>query len=159
MRVSCSQFPSIFNQGMMSGQGVAGIIASLSSILVMAVSAGSSNSGNDTQKISAIVYFIFAALLLLACAVFYVLLLRNKFAQQYLKPVEGVAGARHAHGDEDDVESAVNGSGRVANDVDDGGDSPLLASSTPSSPSAWGVLKKMWPMALSVHLVFLMTFM
>lgn len=72
-----SQFPPIFNQAMMAGQGIAGIVASVLRIIT---------KGSLDSKLtdSALLYFALVTVVMVACIVFYVSLLRMDFTKRIL---------------------------------------------------------------------------
>jgi hypothetical protein len=134
---------------MMGGQGWAGVIASVTQVIVQA-SASSSSSDAGSNKLAAIAYFAFAAATLAGCALAYVLLIRMPFAQTYMVAIHPAGGAD------------ATGAAKTASD-DDGeeggleGGSPLLAGAG-KKVSVWSVFKKTWTMSISLFLVFFMTF-
>lgn len=170
-----SMFPPLFNQGMMSGQGVAGVVASFSQIIAQVASSSSSTSSPRT---TAIAYFSFAAVVMAASAGCYLLLLRMPFARAHL---EAHAHAINASDDADgsDVDGLEEGAGSEADSkpllssgsgssksgatasADDDGDAVGIARSVSGKKKAvaiWPVFKKIWPNASALFLVFFVTF-
>jgi len=72
-----SLFPKVFNQALMTGQGVAGILAGILRISTKAAMP-------DKQRESAILYFGIASAFMVLCTVSYLLLLRMPFTQYHL---------------------------------------------------------------------------
>jgi len=76
-----SLYPQIYNTGLMSGQGIAGILASVLRIATKIALP-------DRHKESAIIYFITASASLAVCCGCYVWLVSMPFSRRYLKEVE-----------------------------------------------------------------------
>jgi hypothetical protein len=72
-----SMFPPVYNQGVMFGQGVAGILACAGNIVVELALSGD-------LGVATMVYYIIAALSLAACLVSYILLLRRPFTKYWV---------------------------------------------------------------------------
>jgi hypothetical protein len=72
-----SQYPPIYNQSLMAGQGVAGILASVLRIITK-------GSMNDDLTGSALVYFALVTVVMTACIVCYILMLRMPFTKRIL---------------------------------------------------------------------------
>lgn len=77
-----SMFPRVYAQGMMSGQGLAGITASVAAVVVKA---SISSATDASQQTAATIYFVFSAATLLACIGSYIYLMRMPFTHYYLK--------------------------------------------------------------------------
>lgn len=168
-------FPPIYNQAVMGGQGWAGVIACVSQIIVLASAASSSDDskGNTT---AAIAYFIFAAVVMLSCAVSYLMLLRIPYSRNIIMEVENhrLQGNQIKKNSNDNEDNNTNDNGNA--DSDNPEFSPLLTknddmdgiiSSSGTDPSSTtehqpisiiGVFKKIWPMAVTIFTVFAMTF-
>lgn len=82
-------FPAVYAQGLMSGQGVAGILASVAEIIVKASIPANNGDDNDGQKTAAIIYFVFSASTLAACIGSYIVLMRMPFTQFHLNKANG----------------------------------------------------------------------
>ena len=72
-----SLFPKVFNQALMTGQGVAGILAGILRISTKAAMP-------EKQRESAILYFAIASAFMVLCTVSYLLLLRMPFTRYHL---------------------------------------------------------------------------
>ena len=72
-----SQFPPIFNQSLMAGQGIAGIVASVLRIFTKGVM-------NTELTNSALLYFALVTVVMTACIIGYVVLLRMPFTKRIL---------------------------------------------------------------------------
>jgi equilibrative nucleoside transporter 1/2/3 len=74
-----SQFPGVYSQAQMTGQGLAGIVASLARIITkVSLSNGASGASSDA-------FFGVAAFVLVACMVAVWYLVRSEFAQRYMQ--------------------------------------------------------------------------
>lgn len=88
-----SLYPQIYNTGLMSGQGVAGILASILRIVT--------KIALPTQhKESAIIYFITAGVVLLVCSACYLWLVSMPFSRRFLQEVEDRRAAEEDKGKE-----------------------------------------------------------
>lgn len=152
-----SMFPPSYNQAVMFGQGVSGVVACVANIIVQAALPGSVDA-------SAKVYFAVSAASIAACLVTFLYILRLDFTQYYVRKAMGHEDGEGAGGD-DGLEG---GSPPAGDEHED--DSLIKTSSgrgaaalSPSAPrprvSKMAVLKKVWLMAVTVWLVFTMTFM
>ena len=164
-----SQFPPIFNQALMVGQGVSGVVACVANMVVQLVLP-------DAKKLAALVYFAATALCLAGCIASYLYLLRMPFAQYHIglaarsansrggrthsggSSGEGEHG-RRGDGNDDDEATLLKGSGKAVGPFgeEDGG-SVSEEAALPSSASLRRVLPAVGLMSLTVFLVFTMTF-
>lgn len=94
-----SQFPPIYNQAIMAGQGVAGVGACVMRILTKLVL-------TDVTA-SAMVYFFMSSFILVLCTVAYFWLLRLPFTQYHLERSKGFASPGRASPAADDVEGGT----------------------------------------------------
>jgi hypothetical protein len=78
---ACSVLPAVYSQGLMSGQGIAGIIATVAEVIVKAAVPSTTPA---SQQTSALIYFLFSASTLVACIVTYVMLMRMPFTRYHL---------------------------------------------------------------------------
>ena len=183
-----SQLPGIYSQGVMAGQGVAGIMASVLRIVTKASLPG---KGRE----SATIYFMLAASSIVACIAGFIFLVRMDFTKYYLRR------SGHADHRDDRVPLVDDEGGRnssspstpsSARDFSDGLRSPLVDNAeisrvressaghprgrsveelqtysaaiasgdeTPAErKSSLQICIDMWEMCLAVYLVFTMTF-
>lgn len=78
-----SSLPPKYAGGILTGQGLAGILASVAEVIVKAsIPTGAGASGNQT---AAVVYFLFAAATLGLCIAGYVVLVRMPWTQYYMR--------------------------------------------------------------------------
>lgn len=79
----CSSLPPKYAGGLLTGQGLAGILASVAEVIVKAsIPSGAGASGNQA---AAVVYFLFAAATLGLCIAGYVVLVRMPWTQYYMR--------------------------------------------------------------------------
>jgi Nucleoside transporter len=185
---SRSMFPAVYAQGLMSGQGVAGILASVAAIIVKAAIP---DTDDDSQKTAAIVYFVFSASTLAACIASYIVLMRMPFTQYHLNKA-GASTTARADARTLGVEVATprlgGASGPGSLEITAASASHLPSEEGPNktllplldneagvakaategeeddddsalSLTTWGVLQKIAVLATSVFLVFFITFL
>ena len=144
-----SFFPPIFNQGLMVGQGLSGVLACIANVMVLLLLP-------DAKTLSAAVYFGVSAASLGACLVSYLYLLQMSFAQFYIERATKAANRDH----EAAATSALDNDGALLAGDDAAAASDGHAGGDDSPPRA--TLRKVFPsvalMASSVFLVFVVTF-
>ena len=157
-----SHFPPIYNQAIMGGQGWAGVIACASQIIVLASSASSSDDNSSSNTTAAIAYFVFAALVMIGCAVSYIFLLRIPYSRTIMNEVENHRLAQNNHTNTNEQETENNTMNETTTTDNDNPEfSPLLTNESSNHNhhiSIFGVFKQIWPMATTIFTVFLMTF-
>ena len=157
-------FPPTYSQAALLGQGLAGAVSSYAQIAVLAAAAASPSS--DYTRPAAIAYFSAAALVMAGGAAAYLYLVRLPLAREYLAAFKAHEAEARLHGPDGGggAEGGVDGG---AEDDEDSralllsGPGAALAQAPPLSTafrSAWRVLKRVWPSALGIFLVFVMTF-
>ena len=165
-----SMFPPAYNQAVMFGQGVSGVVACVANIVVQAALPNSVDA-------SAKVYFGASAASIAACLLTFLYILRLDFTQYFVRKAMGhSSGSSNSDGDSDVSGGSPAAAAATIGDSDDdlaleletGAESEergLVSSSNnhdgpaPSQVSKLAVLKKVWLMAVTVWLVFTMTFM
>jgi len=73
----------MFNQGIMFGQGVAGILACVMNVIVVLI------YGGGTSFTAVVVYYIIAALSIVVCLVSYLVMLRRPFTAYWIAKAAG----------------------------------------------------------------------
>ena len=175
----CSMFPPVFNQGVMFGQGLAGILACVLNIIVMLA------LGGTTYK-AAVVYYALAALAIVGCLVSYLVMLRRPFTKYWIaKSLSGSSsgqteGAAAEDGEmitgvtsgSDDASASHRDGAAVSATVDSETSKLVLRIGSDDSTStsviavpqraekatALGVSRAVWLEGLAVWLVFTVTF-
>lgn len=141
-----SMLPVVFSQGLMSGQGVAGVTAGIAAIVIKATMPDDANT-------AAMVYFVAAGATLALAAGSYVVMMRLPFMKHHMaKAARATAAAASVKRDDD---AAANSAKRTSLNNDE----PLLPQeSAGSSVSIVSVAKGVWVEATAVFIVFTMTF-
>ena len=170
-----SVLPELYSQGVMLGMGLAGVLASLAQIGVQVVFPGDDLA---TQQAAARWYFSFAAALMVACAVSYVVLERMPFTRYYLARAAGAPG--EVDGDGAALVSGAGGGGDAGDEVElsgllgevaakhaggiEGADGaaaslPELAATAAAPPlTRWQLLRAVWVDSAAVFAVFFLSF-
>lgn len=129
-----SFFPPVFNQGVMFGQGISGVATCVANIVVQAAMSGQ-------QDAAAKVYFGASAACIALGLALYLYLLRLPYVQYYVeKATQGDAGSDDEEGS---LEEGEGGKG---------------AKAVSGIAARMVVLRKVWMYAVSVFMVFTVTF-
>jgi equilibrative nucleoside transporter 1/2/3 len=162
-----SLLPERYSQGLMLGQGYAGVVASAAQIIIKA--AAGSSSSSSAKKGPALVLFFLAAAIMASGALGYAAMTRTSFVRTTLEQAAAAEAAAVAEasaaGAAGSQEAAAPAAPAAAEESPESQSSSLLPKGSSSGPSVasllsavLAVLKKTWRSHLAVHLVFLMTF-
>lgn len=156
--------PPMYMQAVMGGNGLAGVMVSVSSVLSQAIGAPPSSNESecdapmrpyDEVKWPAFAYFLVSVVVLTLCVFGYIVLVKLPFVRHF---IDAHAPTTRYEALEDDVEGSRTSPGIH--------DTPLLTTANGNADaleqqeiSAWGVFQKIKSDALSVFLVFWLTLM